>query len=75
MNPVEHLLSALAAGMLKGIERVTPMLNAFVESLNRKLRDECLNLHWFGSLRHAREEIERWRSHYNAKRPHAALGY
>jgi uncharacterized OsmC-like protein len=27
MNPVELLLSALAACMLKGIERVTPMLN------------------------------------------------
>lgn len=26
MNPVELLLSALAACMLKGIERVTPML-------------------------------------------------
>ena len=27
MNPVELLLAALAACMLKGIERVTPMLN------------------------------------------------
>ncbi|MBL3611310.1 integrase core domain-containing protein, partial [Rhodovulum sulfidophilum] len=23
----------------------------------------------------AREEIRRWRSHYNTKRPHSALGY
>jgi putative transposase len=36
---------------------------------------ECLNLHWFRSLRHAREEIERWRHHYNTERPHSALGY
>jgi putative transposase len=27
------------------------------------------------SLRHAREEIERWRHHYNTERPHSALGY
>ena len=36
---------------------------------------ECLNLHWFRSLRHARDEVERWRRHYNTERPHSALGY
>ena len=50
---------------LRFIEPGKPVQNAFVESLNGKLRDECLNLHWFRSLRHAREEIERWRHHYN----------
>ncbi|MEM8755795.1 MAG: transposase, partial [Pseudomonadota bacterium] len=49
--------------------------NAFVESFNGKFRDECLNLHWFRSLRHAREKIDRWRDHYNTERPHSALGY
>ena len=39
------------------------------------MRDECLNVHWFGSLRHARDEIAEWRGHYNAKRPHSALGW
>ena len=43
--------------------------------MNGKLRDECLNLHWFRSLRHAREQISAWRRHYNAVRPHSALGY
>ncbi len=60
---------------LRFIEPGKPVQNAFVESLNGKLRDECLNLHWFRSLRHAREEIERWRCHYNTERPHSALGY
>jgi uncharacterized OsmC-like protein len=32
MNPVELLLSALAACMLKGIERVTPVLSFQIES-------------------------------------------
>ncbi len=39
---------------LRFIEPGKPVQNAFVESLNGKLRDECLNLHWFRSLRHAR---------------------
>lgn len=60
---------------LRFIEPGKPVQNAFVESLNGRLRDECLNLHWFRSLRHARDEIERWRRHYNTKRPHSALGY
>ena len=60
---------------LRFIEPGKPVQNAFVESLNGKLRDECLNLHWFRSLRHAREEIERWRRHYNTERPQSALGY
>lgn len=60
---------------LRFIEPGKPVQNAFVESFNGKLRDECLNLHWFRSLRHAREEIAAWRRHYNTARPHSALGY
>jgi putative transposase len=60
---------------LRFIEPGKPVQNAFVESFNGKFRDECLNLHWFRSLRHAREEIGRWRHHYNTARPHSALGY
>lgn len=37
-----------------------PTDNAFVESLNGRLRDECLNAHWFLSLEDAREKIEAW---------------
>lgn len=60
---------------LRFIEPGKPVQNAFVESFNGKFRDECLNLHWFRSLRHARAEIESWRNHYNTERPHSALGY
>ena len=60
---------------LRFIEPGKPVQNAFVECFNGKLRDECLNLHWFRSLRHARNEIAAWRGHYNAKRPHSALGW
>lgn len=52
-----------------------PTQNAFVESLNGKFRNECLNQHWFRSLAEARYEIDKWRKHYNYVRPHSALYY
>lgn len=57
------------------IEPGKPAQNALVESPNGKFRDVCPNLHWFRSSRRAREEIGRWRHHYNTARPHSALGY
>ncbi len=47
--------------------------NAFIESFNGRLRDECLNMHWFSSLSEARILIERWRQRYNELRPHTSL--
>lgn len=38
MNPVELLLAALAACMLKGIERVTPMLNFRIDGAEVRLQ-------------------------------------
>ncbi len=52
-----------------------PMQNGHIESFNGKFRDECLNTHWFTSLRQARTHIESWRIDYNEFRPHSALGY
>ncbi|WP_435693844.1 IS3 family transposase [Rhizobium lusitanum] len=52
-----------------------PTDNAFIESFNGSLRDECLNVHWFETLSEARRQIEAWRREYNESRPHAALGY
>ena len=51
-----------------------PTDNAYVESFNGSLRDECLNVNWFLSLEDARGKIEAWRRHYNESRPHTALG-
>lgn len=50
-----------------------PIENAFAESFNGRLRDECLNENWFLSLNHAREVIEEWRKDYNEARPHSSL--
>ena len=51
-----------------------PTDNAFVESFNGRLREECLNAHWFLSLDDARGKIEGWRVFYNESRTHSALG-
>lgn len=51
-----------------------PVENAFIESFNGRLRDECLNQHWFLSLSDARRTIESWRESYNTARPHRGLG-
>jgi putative transposase len=50
-----------------------PIQNSHIESFNGRLRDECLNQHWFLSLRDAQFHIERWRRSYNTDRPHEAL--
>ena len=51
-----------------------PNQNAYIESFNGRLRDECLNEHWFVSLSHARVIIEAWRREYNEERPKKSLG-
>jgi putative transposase len=51
-----------------------PMQNGFVESLNGRFRDECLNEHLFRGLAAARRIIEERRIDYNARRPHTSLG-
>jgi putative transposase len=48
--------------------------NAFIESFNGRLRDECLNVHQFFSLEDTRRKIEAWSRDYNEQRPHSSLG-
>jgi putative transposase len=51
-----------------------PWQNGTNESFNGRFREECLDLEWFRSRAEAKVVIERWRRHYNAVRPHSALG-
>jgi len=60
---------------LNYIQPGKPVQNAFAESFNGKLRDECLNTSWFRNLWEARRRITRWRDEYNYERPHSSLGY
>jgi putative transposase len=55
------------------IEPGKPVQNAFIESFNSRLRDECLNEHVFLSLIEARRTIAAWRYDYNYLRPHGSL--
>ena len=52
-----------------------PTDNGHIESFNGRLRDECLNVHQFLSLDHAKQLLEAWRMDYNQHRPHSSLGH
>lgn len=50
-----------------------PQQNAFIESFNGSLRDECLNEEVFDTLDEARKRLALWRYDYNNVRPHSSL--
>jgi putative transposase len=56
------------------IDPGSPWQNAWIESLNGRLRDELLNGWHFDSLLEAQVLIEDWRHDYNTNRPHTAHG-
>lgn len=51
-----------------------PVENAYIESFNGRIRDECLNCHVFYNLDEAKEIVAKWREDYNDWRPHSSLG-
>jgi len=71
---IQNWLNNLQVGPLF-IEPGSPWENGYNESFNGKLRDELLNGEVFYTLDEARIIIERWRIHYNTRRPHTSLGY
>ena len=52
-----------------------PTQNAFAESFQGRMRDECLNEHLFFSMNHARVVVAGWVEDFNTVRPHSAIGY
>ena len=50
-----------------------PNDNAWTESFNGTLRDECLNVHWFDDLTDAQRKLQAWQQEYNETRPHRFL--
>ena len=52
-----------------------PWRNGYVESFNSRIRDECLNIHSFWSLDHARVIISDWKHEYNHPRRPSSLDY
>ena len=51
-----------------------PTENAYIESFNGRVREECLDQEVFLSLADAKQKVEQWRQFYNTLRPHSALG-
>ena len=56
------------------IEPGKPQQNGHVESFNGRLRDECLNGHYFLNATDAQQKLEQWRCEYLYRRPHSSLG-
>jgi putative transposase len=50
-----------------------PVENAYIESFNGRLRQECLDENRFASLEDAKIKIEAWQRDYNEQRPHSSL--
>jgi len=50
-----------------------PQENAFIESFNGKLRDECLNANVFLNIEDVRHKLESWSKDYNTQRPHSSI--
>jgi len=53
----------------------SPWKKGYNESFNARLHDELLKVEIFTTLREVQILIERWRRHYNTKRPHSTPGY
>ena len=58
---------------LKFIQPGKPSQNGLIERLNKTLRVECLNLHWFENLQKLNQSIQSWSVDYNTERPHENL--
>ena len=72
-SAVFHQWAEMRDIIIEHIRPGRPSDNAFAESFIGKLRDECLNEHWFLNLAHAQQIIEAWRVTYNTERPHSSL--
>lgn len=57
------------------IESGSPWENGYIESFNRKLRDQLLARETFDTLMEAQVLIKRWRNVYSTLRPHSSLSY
>ena len=57
------------------VEAGAPWENGYAEAFHSRLRDEFLNAEVFATVGEAKVLGEMWRSDYNERRPHGALGY
>lgn len=78
-NGAEFVATAVQLWLAQGgsqtlyIEPGKPWQNGKEERFNGTVRDECLDMHVFGSLAEAYVRLSAFRRHYNEERPHSAL--
>jgi putative transposase len=70
-----HGWAARNGAGLRFIQPGKPVQNAYIESFNSRLRDECLPQHGFASLGHMRSVLDNWRDDYNHHRATPAINY
>ncbi len=51
-----------------------PTENAYIESFNGRVRQECLNQHWFTTMDEVQRILDIWRVNYTLEHPHSSLG-
>ena len=66
-------LEGRKAGLPRLLAPGKPTENAFAESFQGRMRDECLNEHLFFSMNHARAVIAGWVEDFSTVRPHSAI--
>ena len=80
-NGSEFICAALQGWLPKAGTRSIPVApgspweNGFIESFNRRFRDEFLNGEEFETVADARVKASWWRREYNTIRPHSSLSY
>ena len=52
-----------------------PNQNGIIERLNKTLRIECTDQHWFTTMEELNEALDQWSVAYNTLRPHQSIGY
>ena len=65
----------MVLGSLSSVPGYESLARQKFDCTHETLRDAMLNGEIFYTLAEARIIIERWRVHYNTKRPHTSLGY
>ena len=60
---------------IKYIQPGKPNQNGIIERLNKTLRIECTDQHWFTTMEELNEALDQWSVAYNTLRPHQSIGY
>lgn len=75
LAPLPSLMYLQQNVQMHHIPRGKPMQNGHLESFKGRVRDECLNAHWFQNLFDVRRKSAGWQADYNQNRPDSSMAY